>query len=147
MGFTTLLSSQVISVAFYSEREKSDKFCSEPLILAWGSFTCRKSTIRNPQHYFPSEVSHTQDFYALKKIHRPPTGFEPANLGSSGEYDNNGTTGVDCFGTVSLHPVNMQQVIQGQWNNFFDLLGFSTSVIIAIITGAIGEKNISSYWE
>ena len=33
-GFTTLLTSQVISVAFYSEREKSDKFCSEALISA-----------------------------------------------------------------------------------------------------------------
>ena len=34
LGFTTLLTSQVISVSFYSEREKSDKFCSEALILA-----------------------------------------------------------------------------------------------------------------
>ena len=34
LGFTTLLTSQVISMAFYSEREKSDKFCSEALILA-----------------------------------------------------------------------------------------------------------------
>ena len=34
LGFTTLLTSQVISVAFYSEREKSDKFCSEALISA-----------------------------------------------------------------------------------------------------------------
>ena len=33
-GFTTLLTSQVISVAFYSEREKSDKFCSKALISA-----------------------------------------------------------------------------------------------------------------
>ena len=32
LGFTTLLISQVITVAFYSEREKSDKFCSEALI-------------------------------------------------------------------------------------------------------------------
>ena len=32
--FTTLLTSQVISVAFYSEREKSDNFCSEALISA-----------------------------------------------------------------------------------------------------------------
>ena len=32
LGFTTLLTSQVISVAFYIEREKSDKFCSEALI-------------------------------------------------------------------------------------------------------------------
>ena len=34
LGFTTLLTSQVISVAFYTEREKSDKFCSETLISA-----------------------------------------------------------------------------------------------------------------
>ena len=34
LGFTTLLTSQVISVAFYSEREKSDNFCSEALISA-----------------------------------------------------------------------------------------------------------------
>ena len=34
LGFTTLLTSQVISVAFYSEREKADKFCSEALISA-----------------------------------------------------------------------------------------------------------------
>ena len=34
LGFTTLLTSQVISVAFYREREKSDKFCSEALISA-----------------------------------------------------------------------------------------------------------------
>ena len=34
LDFTTLLTSRVISVAFYSEREKSDKFCSEALISA-----------------------------------------------------------------------------------------------------------------
>ena len=34
LGFTMLLTSQVISVAFYSEREKSDKFCSKALISA-----------------------------------------------------------------------------------------------------------------
>ena len=32
--FTMLLTSQVISVAFYREREKSGKFCSEALISA-----------------------------------------------------------------------------------------------------------------
>ena len=31
LSFTTLLTSQVISVAFYSESEKSDKFCSKTL--------------------------------------------------------------------------------------------------------------------
>ena len=67
MGFTTLLTSQVISVAFYSEREKSDKFCSEALISVWGSFTCRKSTTRDPWLYSPSEGSHTQDFYTLRE--------------------------------------------------------------------------------
>ena len=34
LGFTTLLTSQVISISFYNEREKSDKFCSEALISA-----------------------------------------------------------------------------------------------------------------
>ena len=33
-GFYDALTSQVNSVAFYNEREKSDKFCSEALILA-----------------------------------------------------------------------------------------------------------------
>ena len=59
LGFMMLSTSQVISITFYSEWEKSDKFCSEALILAWGSFTCRKSTTRDPQLYFPSEGSHT----------------------------------------------------------------------------------------
>ena len=31
LDFTTLLTSQVIGVAFYSERGKSDKFCSDAL--------------------------------------------------------------------------------------------------------------------
>ena len=34
LRFTTLLTSQIIRAAFYSEREKSDKFCSEALISA-----------------------------------------------------------------------------------------------------------------
>ena len=38
LGFTTFVTSQVICVAFYSEREKSDEFCSEALISASGSF-------------------------------------------------------------------------------------------------------------
>ena len=97
LGFTSLLTSQTISVAFYSEHEKSDKFCSEALISAWGSLACRKSTTRDPRLYFPSEGSHTQDFYALKKIHLSRPGFEPENLGSSGEYDNHGTTGGEHY--------------------------------------------------
>ena len=94
LDFTTLLTSQVISVAFYSEREKSGKFCSEALISAWGSFTCRKSTTQDSRFYLPSEGSHTQDFYALNNP-STPTAFEPMNLGSSGECDNHGTTGLD----------------------------------------------------
>ena len=30
---------------------KSDKFCSEALFSAWGSFTCHKSTTRDPRLY------------------------------------------------------------------------------------------------
>ena len=68
LGFTMLLTSQVISIAFYSEHEKSYKFYSEALILAWGFFfACCKSSTQDPQLYFPSEGSHTQDFYTLKK--------------------------------------------------------------------------------
>ena len=63
--------SHVISVAFYIEREKSDKFCSKALISAWGSFTCRKCTTRDPRLYFHSEGSHTPDFYTLKKYMDP----------------------------------------------------------------------------
>ena len=67
LDFTTLLAAQVISVTFYIEREKSDKFCSEALISAWGSFTYRKSMTLDQRLFFPSEGSYTQDFYALKK--------------------------------------------------------------------------------
>ena len=70
------LTSQVISIAFYSEREKSDKFCSEALISVWGSFTCRTSTARDQRLYFPSEGSHTQDFFALKNLSIRP-GLNP----------------------------------------------------------------------
>ena len=97
------LTSQAICVTFYILREKSEKFCSEALISAWGSCTYRKSTIRDQQLYFPSEGSHTQDFYALKKFINP-AGFEPANLGSSGEYDNHGATGVDQASWESRTP-------------------------------------------
>ena len=62
LGSMTFLTSKVISVASYSKREKSDKFCSEALISAWGSFTRRKSTTRDQRLYFPSEGIHTQDF-------------------------------------------------------------------------------------
>ena len=68
-------------------------------------FTCRKSTTRDPWLYFPSEGSHTRDFCALRKP-STPAGFEPANHGSSGEYDNHGTTGVDNTDPVCYHCAN-----------------------------------------
>ena len=40
-------------------------------------FTCRKSTTRDPRLYFPSEGSHTQDFYSLKKVPWPRPGLNP----------------------------------------------------------------------
>ena len=79
------LTSKVISVASDIERESPRNFAQR----LRGSFTCRKSTTRDPRLYFPSEGSHTQDFYALKKS------IEPANLGSRGEYDNHWNIGVD----------------------------------------------------
>ena len=90
--FTTLLTSQIISVVFYSEREISDKFCSESLISAWGSV----AYLQHGTHGFislPKEV--ILRIFTLWKNPSTPAGFEPANLGSSGVYDNHGTTGVD----------------------------------------------------
>ena len=55
---------------------------------------CCKSMTWDPRLYFPSEGSHTQDFYTLKNP-STPAGIEPMNLGSRGEYDNHWTTGVD----------------------------------------------------
>ena len=55
---------------------------------------CRKSMTRDAGLYCPSKGSHTQDFYALKNP-LTPDGFEPANFGFNGEYDNHRTTEVD----------------------------------------------------
>ena len=67
LGFTTLFNISGHQCRSQHRALTSDKFCSEALISAWGSFTCRKSTTQDPRLYFPSEGSHTQDFYALKK--------------------------------------------------------------------------------
>ena len=77
LGSTKPLTSQVISVTFYNERKKSDKLCSEALISAWVSFTCRKSTTRDPRLYFPAKENHTQEFYDLKKFNWPRPGLNP----------------------------------------------------------------------
>ena len=77
-GFTTLLTSQVISVIFYSEREKSDKFCSEVLISAWGSFSA--VNLRHGTHGFTSlqkKVIIYSGFLRSEKIHRFRPGFNP----------------------------------------------------------------------
>ena len=87
------LISRVISVAFYIEREKSDKFYWKAPISASGSFTWRKSTTRDQRLYFPSEAIFR--IFTLWKNPSTPAGFEPTNLGSSGEYDNQWTTEVD----------------------------------------------------
>ena len=73
-----------------SECEKSDKFCSEALILAWGSFTCRKSMTWDPQLYFSSEGNHTQNFYALKNS------IDPGRVWTR-EPQIQGTTGVNLM--------------------------------------------------
>ena len=99
LGLTTLLTSQVISVALYSEREKSDKFCSEAQFRL--EFLLRDVNLRHGNHDFasiPKEV--ILRIFTLRKNPSTPAGFEPANLGSSGEYDNHGTTSVDCLCSV-----------------------------------------------
>ena len=66
----------------------SDKFCSEALILA--------VNLRHGTHGFTSLLKEVllRNFMLWKN---PSTlaGLEPANLGSSGKYDNHETTGVD----------------------------------------------------
>ena len=47
LGFTMLLISQVISITFYSECEKTDKFCSEALISDTGYRTKCLSPLAN----------------------------------------------------------------------------------------------------
>ena len=98
LGFTAILKSQVISVAFESKLEKFDKFWSEALISAWGSSACRKYTTRDSRRYFPSEGSHTQDFYALKKIHRPRPGLNPRTLNPVASMITAGPSGRDIIG-------------------------------------------------
>ena len=80
------LTSQVISIASDIEREKSDKFSSEAPISAWGSFTCRKSTTRYPSTALLPFQRKTYAGFLRSENPSTPIGFEPANLGSSGEY-------------------------------------------------------------
>ena len=87
------LTSQAISVAFYIEREKSGKFCSEALISAWGSYSA--VNVRHRTNGFtslPKEA--TLRIFTLWKNPSTPAEFEPANLGSSGDRDNHWTTGL-----------------------------------------------------
>ena len=61
------LTSQVISVTFYIEHEKSEKFCSEALTSAWYSSICHKFKTRDQRLYFPFDGSRTQDFSLWRK--------------------------------------------------------------------------------
>ena len=70
LGFTTLLNILGHQRRFRHRAWKVRQILLRGSNSAWGYFTCRKSTTRDPRLYFPSEGSHTQDFYALKKIHR-----------------------------------------------------------------------------
>ena len=64
---------------------------------------------RDPQLYFPSEGSHTQDFYALKNP-STPTRIESANLVSRDEYDNHWTTGVDKPPDLTVNAVLQEKL-------------------------------------
>ena len=111
VGFTTLFN--ILGHQRHSdiEREKSDKFCSEALISAWGSITCRKCTIPDQRLYFHSKGSHTQVFYALKKSIDPDRD-RTREPGSRGKYDNHLITGVNtpilttylCYNCLKTHP-------------------------------------------
>ena len=55
--------------------------------------------------------------FTLWKNPSTPAGFEPANLGSSDEYDNHGTTGVD---KINLKEVgcNAGKLDGPRWKNY-----------------------------
>ena len=64
---------------YIAERENSNKFCSEALIWAWGSFTCRKSTSHDPTALLPSwRKSYSGILRSEKKIHRSQPGSNPS---------------------------------------------------------------------
>ena len=64
---------------------------------------CRKFTTRDPRLYFPSGGNHTQDFYALKKIHRPRPGL---NLRTSDPVASMITTGPPRSTILALKTVH-----------------------------------------
>ena len=100
--FYDALTSQAISVAFYIEREKSDKFCSEAVISAWGSFTCRKSTAQDQRLYFSLRRQSYSEFLRSEKIDRPRPGLNPPTSDSLMSTYNYWTTGAQEWHTVSL---------------------------------------------
>jgi hypothetical protein len=53
-----------------------------------GFVTCRKSTTRNPQLYFPSKGRHVLEFFTPEKNPTASAGFEPAILGIRGQHAN-----------------------------------------------------------
>ena len=55
--------------------------------------------------------------FMLWKNPLTPAGIEPANLGSSGEYDNHGTTGVDSQIKSILFAIKLWIYSYWQWSN------------------------------
>ena len=66
LGFMTLLNISDHQHCFRHRAWKARQILLRGSHFGLRYFTCSKSTTRDPRLYFPSEGSHTQDFYALK---------------------------------------------------------------------------------
>ena len=79
LGFTTLFNVLGRQRRFRHRASKVRQILLRGSNIRLRFFTCRESATRGPAAllYFPSEGSDTQDFYALKKIHRPRPGSKP----------------------------------------------------------------------
>ena len=92
LGFTMLLTSQAISVAFYNEREKSNIFCAR--LQFRFEVLLHAVNLRHGTNGFTSLPKEGMlRIFTLWKNPSTQAELEPANTGSSGEYDNHGTTG------------------------------------------------------
>ena len=101
-GFKTLLN---IS-GHLTEREKADKFCSEALISALGSFMCRKSTTRDPQ-LLPFQRKSYSGFLGYEKIHRPQLGSNPRTSDPEASVITTGSLGSTLREEVSFQRLNI----------------------------------------
>ena len=94
LGFTTLF-----NILGHQRRFRHRAWKVRQILLRgsnFGSFMCRTSTTRDPRLYVPSEGSQTQDFYALKKIHRPRQGSNPRTVGEAMERLENELCNTSC---------------------------------------------------